>query len=170
MYKLPLIAPKRKKRKAYRKPDAVKMLERLADAEDARRHPSIDPRHLAPRKYKDNSANSLTQCVVDFIRLSGYQAERINTTGRYIDRTQVFTDVVGRTRSIGTGQWLPTSGQRGSADISAVIRGRAIKIEIKMKDKQSDAQREYQRQVEQAGGVYIIVRSFEEFIEFYNTL
>ena len=69
----------------------------------------------------------------------------------------------GSSRRIGRGQWVPTSGQRGSADISATINGRSVKIEVKMKDKQSPAQREYQAAIEQAGGVYLIVRNFEEF-------
>ena len=121
------------------------------------------------KKYEDRTANGLTKCVIDFIRLSGYQAERINCTGRYIDNTHVFTDVVGRTRSIGSGQWLPSSGTKGTSDISAVIRGRAVKIEIKIKDRQSEDQKKYQAEIERAGGVYLIVRSFSEFMEWFNT-
>ena len=77
---------------------------------------------------------------------------------------------MGRTRKIGSGKWIPTSGQKGTADISAVIRGNAVKIEVKMKDKQSEAQKKYQQQVEQAGGTYQIVRSFSEFFEFFTRL
>ncbi len=58
---------------------------------------------------------------------------------------------------------------KGTADISATINGRSVKIEIKMKDKQSEVQREYQRRIEAAGGVYLIVRSFAEFMTWYNT-
>jgi len=120
------------------------------------------------KKYRDNTANGLTQCVIDWIRLNGYQAERINCTGRYIDNSQVFTDVVGRTRSIGSGQWLPSSGTKGTADISAVIRGRAVKIEIKMKDRQSEDQKRYQAEIERAGGVYLLIHSLTEFVQWYN--
>lgn len=169
MYILPPLPVKKKPKPAYRKPPAVKELERLADADAARRHPSIDPRYLSRRLYRDDSANGLTKCVIDFIRLTGGMAERINCTGRYVDNTQVFTDVVGRTRSIGTGQWLPSSGTKGTADISAVIRGRAVKIEIKYgRDRQSDDQRNYQAQIETAGGIYLIVRTFAEFYDWYN--
>jgi len=114
--------------------------------------------------YSDKTANGLTKCIIDFIRITGGQAERINCTGRYIDKSQTFIDVLGRTRTIGTGQWLPSTGQKGTADISAVIRGRAVKIEIKVgKDRQSADQKKYQQAIEQAGGIYLIVRSFEEF-------
>jgi hypothetical protein len=132
------------------------------------RYPNMPEYARTCKKYEDRTANGLTRCVIDFIRLSGYQAERINCTGRYIDNTEVFTDVVGRTRSIGSTKWLPTSGQRGTADISAVIRGRAVKIEIKIKDRQSEDQMRYQEAIERAGGIYLIVRSFEEFYNWYN--
>jgi hypothetical protein len=85
-----------------------------------------------------------------------------------MDRSQTFEDVTGKVRTIGTGQWIPTSGMKGTADISATINGRSVKIEIKMKDKQSEVQREYQRRIEAAGGIYLIVRSFAEFYDWYN--
>lgn len=167
MFELPEI--KRKPRKApYRKSDAVKELERLYMEDHRQRYPSMPEYARSGKKYRDDTANGLTQCVIDFIRLNGYQAERINSVGRYIDRTEVFTDVVGRTRSIGTGQWLPTSGQKGTSDISSVIRGRSIKIEIKTTDRQSPDQKKYQAEIERAGGTYLIVRSFEEFKQWYD--
>jgi hypothetical protein len=163
-------APKHQKttKRNYRKSPEVKALEALSFARDVTRHPTIDPRFLAPTKYRDDNANGLTKCVVEFIRLTGGMAERINCTGRYVDRSQTFEDVTGRVRTIGTGQWLPTSGVKGTADISAVIQGRAVKIEIKIRDRQSEAQKEYQRRIEAAGGTYLIVRSFAEFMDWYN--
>lgn len=170
MYQLPPIPPKKTARPRYRGSIETRELGRLAFEEACRKHPSVDPRYISPRKYRDDSANGLTRCVIDWIRLNGGQAERINCAGRYVDNTQVFTDVVGRTRSIGTGQWIPTSGQKGTADISAVIKGRAVKIEIKMKDRQSEDQKRYQEAIERAGGIYIIVHSLHEFVEFYKSL
>lgn len=168
MYQLPPLPVKKKPRPAYKKPDAVKELEALADADARRRHPSVDPKYLAPRKYNDRTANGLTRCVIDFINLSGFLAERINCTGRYQDNSQTFEDVTGRVRTIGSGQWLPTSGIKGTADISAVIRGRSVKIEIKIHDRQSEDQKRYQAKIEAAGGVYLIVRSLTEFMDWYN--
>ena len=150
----------------YIKPNSVKTLEALADAAARRKHPTMP--YLAPRKYRDDSANSLTRCIIDFLRLSGWQAERINCTGRPQDNTKIVTDVVGNMRQIGSVKWLPTSGQKGTADLSATIRGRSVKIEVKMKDKQSEVQKQYQSAVEKAGGVYWLVRSFDEFMNSYN--
>ncbi len=153
----------------YKKTEAVKELERLYMIDHRHRYPSMPEYARACKKYRDDSANGLTKCVIDFIRLSGYQAERINCTGRYIDRTEVVTDVLDRKRVIGSAKWLPTSGQRGTSDISATIRGRAVKIEIKAgKDRQSEDQKRYQEQVERAGGVYLIIRTFEEFYSWFN--
>ncbi len=124
----------------------------------------------APR-YSGSTANGLTKCIIDYIRLSGGQAERTSTTGRLVDRRQQFTDVTGRTREIGTAKWIPTSGVKGSADISAVIRGKALKIEVKIgRDQQSAAQVEYQAKIEGAGGIYLIARSFSDFIDQYKSL
>jgi hypothetical protein len=36
------------------------------------------------------------------------------------------------------------------------------------KDRQSDAQKVYQKMIEDAGGVYYISRTFDDFIEFYD--
>jgi len=129
-----------------------------------------EPARTAPA-YTDKTSNGLTKAIIDFLRLNGCQAERISVTGRYIDRTKVYTDVVGYTRKIGSGKWIPGSMQPGSADISATIKGRAVKIEVKIgRDRQSDAQKKYQSQVEAAGGLYFISTSFEQFKQWFDNM
>jgi hypothetical protein len=66
------------------------------------------------------------------------------------------------------GTYTPSTGTKGSADISATIRGRSVKIEVKQKDKQSEVQKQYQQSIEKAGGVYMIFRNFDDFIIWYN--
>lgn len=152
--------------------DALKELRELALAENRRQYPSFPEYARYIKPYSDKTANSLTRAIIDFLRFNGWQAERIAVTGRYIDNSKIVTDVVGMSRRIGSGKWIPTSGQRGSSDLSAVIAGRSVKIELKVTegDRQSEAQKEYQRQVEQAGGLYWLVRSFDEFKQRYNDL
>ena len=134
-----------------------------------RRYPNVPEYALVPKKYHERSANGLTQMVIDWLRFHGWQAERINTTGRRIDNRKTSIDVIGRARTIGKVEWIPTTGQKGSADISATVMGRSIKIEIKYgKDRQSDDQKKYQQDIERSGGVYLIVRKFDEFVEWYN--
>jgi len=138
----------------YKKSGAVKYLESLALDSKRAKYPSIPEAYLTVYPYKDNTANGLTKCVISFIQLKGGQAERISTTGRAIDRTQTFTDVTGRARSIGRIEWIPGTSTKGSADISATIAGRSVKIEVKIgRDVQSKAQKDYQQAIETAGGV-----------------
>lgn len=134
-----------------------------------RKHPTA-PSHILPmRKYSDKTANGLTKCIIDFINFSGGQAERINTMGRMIDNTKTVTDVVGIKRNIGTKKYIPTTGVKGSADISATIRGRSVKIEVKIgKDRQSENQKKYEESITAAGGVYIIAKDFDSFIDWFN--
>ncbi|HUT43367.1 MAG TPA: hypothetical protein VMW95_03440, partial [Desulfobacterales bacterium] len=61
-------------------------------------------------------------------------------------------------------------GQKGTADISATIKGLSVKIEVKMKDKQSPDQKIYQEQVERAGGLYFVARDFTSFKQWFDEL
>lgn len=113
------------------------------------------------KKYEDKTANGLTKCIVEFLNHSGWQAERISNMGRWVvDK-----------HHIKGGYYIKGSGTNGTADISATIYGRSVKIEVKIgKDVQSDAQKKYQKEIENAGGVYIIVKNFDDFIEWYNKI
>ena len=152
-----------------KKPQAVKDLETMADLDNQQRHPNTPPKYLASSKYRDDTANGLTKCIIDFIRFKGGQAERINTMGIPRDNRQTVTDVVGRSRVIGSVEWRTSGTTKGSADISATVQGQSVKIEVKIgHDRQSDAQRKYQASVEQAGGVYYIAQNFTEFVSWYQ--
>ena len=119
--------------------------------------------------YRDDTANGLTRLIIDCIRHDGGQAERINTTGIPIDTRQEVTDILGHRHMIGSLTWRKGGSTVGSADISATINGRSVKIEVKIgKDRQSEAQRRYQQAIEQAGGLYFIARNFTEFHSWYR--
>jgi hypothetical protein len=157
------------KKLPYKKSHSVKFLEAMANDEARRKNPSIPAEWLAPRKYRDDSANGLTKCIIDFIRFAGGQAERINNTGRQIDTRQTFTDVLGSSRTIGQTKWIKGTGTKGTADISATIVGKSVKIEVKIgHDKQSAAQKQFQNLIEQAGGIYIVASTFEQFFHWFN--
>ena len=157
------------KKAHYRKSEAVKYLESIANEAARKRYPNTPPKYLAPRTYRDDTANGLTQCVIDYIRLNGGQSERISNTGRRIDTKTTFCDVVGCQRTIGGTQWINGSGTNGTADISATIAGRSVKIEVKIgRDRMSEAQKLYQKSIEQAGGIYVIASSFEGFLTWFN--
>lgn len=119
---------------------------------------------------KANSTNGLTKMVIAFIRLQGWKAERITSSGRYIDNTKIVADVIGNQRKIGSGKYITGTSQKGTADISAVIEGKNISIEIKClktRDRQSEAQKEYEYITTLTGGVYFIAKTFEGFYSWY---
>lgn len=126
--------------------------------------------YVPRRKYSDKTANSLTTCVIDWIKLNGGQAERVSNEGRIIDNRKIVTNVIGQQKMIGSITRIKGSGKRGTSDVHSTINGRSVKWEVKMKDKQSDHQRAYQAEIEAAGGKYFIVHDFKEFIEYYYSL
>ena len=152
-----------------------KRLVELYLADNRERYPSLPDYARYVYAYKENGANALTRCVIDWIIFSGGQAERISTTGRAIDNTQTSTDVLGRQRTIGCVEWIPGTGTKGSADISATIipkNGKyaaSVKIEIKYgKDKMSENQKKYEANINSSGGIYLIVRNMDSFIDWYD--
>jgi len=144
-------------------------LKSLRLAKTKTKYPNVPGYGLPKFEYNHKSANGLTRCIIDFITFSGYQAERINTAGRVIDNRKTYTDVIGRTKTIGSTKYIPTTGTKGSADISATIKGKSVKIEVKYgKDRQSSDQKAYQEQIEKAGGVYLLIRDFDSFYDWFN--
>jgi hypothetical protein len=145
--------------------------ERLTALERAHlqeRYPSVPDHALAMSKWSDTSANGLTKCVTAWIQLNGYQAERINTMGVYREAAKI-KDLDGISRTVGKGKWTKSTSTAGSSDISATIKGRSVKIEIKYgRDIQSDAQKRYQESIERAGGIYLIVTDFDIFVTWYD--
>ena len=133
------------------------------------KYPTTPKEYLVIKPNTAGNANSLTKSIIKFLKLSGHQAERISVEGRVIDQRETYTDVLGHRRTIGSIKRVKSSATKGSADISATIKGRSVKIEVKWgRDKQSDNQKAYQAEVERAGGVYMIARTFDQFYEWYN--
>lgn len=145
------------------------VLEQLKFDAMCKDYPNVPTYAIPATKYTDKTANGLTKMIIDFLQLSGWQAERISTTGRYVDNSKVVENVLGQKKQIGSGQWIKGSGKKGSADISATIKGRSVKIEVKIgRDRQSKDQLEYQKQIERSGGVYIIAKNFNDFYDWYK--
>ena len=145
-------------------------LNAMIHADMVRRYPEIPERLLPNKPIKATKANDLTKAVIKFIQLSGGQAERISVTGRRVDLRRTFTDVLGNQRQIGSVRWIKSSMQKGSADISATIAGQSIKIEIKVgRDHIHPEQVIYKQQVEKAGGIYLLIHTFDEFYQWYTS-
>ena len=142
------------KKPRYTKPDSVKVLEDLEN-KNMRSKAQNFP-YPVKAHYEDKTANGLTKCVIAWIRLHGGQAERINTMGRPVETSDGV-------------RWLRSTSTIGSADISATISGRSVKIEIKIgTDRQSEAQKKYQQDIENAGGIYLIIKCFDDFYMWWH--
>ena len=136
------------------------------------KYPSMNPKYLPSTEWADNSANSLTKSIIFYINATGNQAERIGNQGQYREgaKIQVGTGEIEYTKQL-PGKWTKGQGTKGTADISATINGKSVKIEVKYgRDIQSQVQKDYQNKIETAGGIYYIARDFDTFIEWYNTL
>ena len=155
-------------RPRYIKSPSVQMLERLELEAYRREHPTIPEAAVVPTKHRDDTANGLTRCIIRYLQLKGHQAERINTMGRPIDTRRTY-NVAGCLRQVGSLRWGKSTSTAGSADISAVVFGCAVKVEVKAgNDRQSSAQRSYAKAVENAGGLYVVARNFEDFVGWYG--
>jgi hypothetical protein len=127
--------------------------------------PSVPEYAIPRRRFSDRTANGLTKCVLAWLRLHGHKAWRQGSEGRYRPGATII-DVIGRQRTL-KGNWLPGQNN-GASDVACIINGRFVAVEVKKQDQQSEAQRRYQEEVEASGGVYLIVRTFTEFYEWYN--
>lgn len=117
---------------------------------------------------QSTKTNGLTRLILCAIRLKGWQAERISSSGRYVDNSEVVMDCIGRQKKIGGGKYIRGTTQAGTADVSANIDGRSVKIEVKnaaTRDRMSDRQKEYKRRIELTGGVYYVATDIESFLE-----
>lgn len=149
--------------------NAIQLLKQLSVNHKRNKYPSVPDDSLPATNYNDRTANGLTRCIIDFLTFKGWQAERINNTGRMIDRRTSYTDVMGRNKTIGGVDWIRGTGTDGTADISATVAGKSVKIEVKIgRDRQSDAQRKYQQMIERAGGVYVIAKTLQGFYDWYT--
>src|SRR6188768_292887 len=110
---------------------------------------------------KVDTSAGLTNAVIKFIIWSGYNADRTNTQGRLVDAPQKQDS--GNVLTVK--KYIKSANRRGTADIGATIKGRSVKIEIKVgKDKPSQYQQDEQVRERKAGGVYEFIKTMDEFI------
>ena len=111
--------------------------------------------------------------IEKFLNLTGHYAAIIENKGFRKDNRKTYTDAIGQTKTIGSVEFISSGMRRGIADLKAIIKGVPVDIELKRvykngKDRQSEHQKAEQAKVERAGGIYLIVESFEHFYEWLN--
>lgn len=137
-------------------------LKELAKAYSDVMHSKV-PEHCRPVKaFSDKTANDLQKAIIAYSKVKGFFAERQGTEGRYRPGKE-YENVLGKKVQM-KGTYLPGHG-KGKADIKAVIKGRAIEIEVKHGyDKLRPEQIEYKSKIETSGGVYLVVKTWDDFI------
>lgn len=115
-------------------------------------------RTMKVKPYTDKTSNGLTNAICDYLKFKGHYANRINTTGtmRNINGVMKYTH---------------SGTRRGTADITAIVNGRHVSIEVKCyatKDRVRPEQIKEQSRVEAAGGIYIIAADMESFLTWYK--
>lgn len=146
---------------------AIQELKELYAVNHKKKYPNVPSIARVTPRYEDVTANGLTKCIVTWLTLNGHKAWRQSSEGRYRPGKQ-YTDVIGRTK-IEKGMYLPGTN-KGHGDVQCIMDGRFVAWEVKMKDKQSDVQKKFQQEVENAGGKYFIVHSFDEFMRYYKQI
>lgn len=136
---------------------------------DWKYHGSTVPAHARPfTSFSDGSANKLTKAVLAYFEWKGIKAWRQSSEGRYLPE-QKATNVIGQTITTRKGRFIPRNGGAvGIGDVCALIppNARMLSIEIKYgKDRQSDVQKKFQTELEAAGGLYMIVKTWDGFME-----
>lgn len=106
------------------------------------------------KKYQHRKANGLTKWIVDYINYSGGFATRQQSQGQF---------------NTALGKWTKSNVRKGVADITGVLCGKALNIEIKIgRDTQSEAQKKVQLQIERAGGLYFIAKDIVSSFNWIN--
>ena len=137
---------------------AIKLLKEAVKARKQAQFPTVPPYAITTPNYEDRTANGLTRCIIDFLNSQdGCRCFRISNEG------------VMRTNENGKSFRVQSSMQNGISDLVSSVWGRFVSIEIKIgNDRQSEAQKEYQSQIENARGYYVIVRDFKGFLNWFN--
>lgn len=116
---------------------------------------------------KVKTANGLTKFICNFLMWSNCHATRIASSGRLVDGIEKQPSGTLLT----TKKWIPGTTRKGTADIKAVIKGRAVDIEIKIgSDKPSAFQLREQELIRQAGGIYEFIKTPQQFFELYDKI
>ena len=142
--------------------------------------PSVhkDGFYTPPKQVKINTANGLTNFIINYLTWSGNHGERTNTMGRPIQKFAPKMNLIsGKVENIENGiEWQKGTGKKGSSDIKALITvdyqkfAIPIFIEIKIKDKQSNEQKDYEKAINKAGGIYAICHNPDEFFNLFDKI
>ena len=144
----------RKSKVRYQKPESLKELERIYFEMKKVRHPNNPA--VIKTNFRDDTANELTRCIIAWLKINGHFGARVNTMGTYNQKL---------------GKYIRSGSRKGMADITGIISGRHVSIEVKKgRDKMRPEQIKVKAEVEASGGAYIVTTGFDDFLNQINKL
>jgi hypothetical protein len=133
------------------------MTQEEIDAEYARQKAFFDPKLLAKGKKPQSPSNKLTSDIIEYIRLLGGYARRVNVQGTY---------------DAAKGAYRKSGMKKGFEDIDVIMPiningikvGLKCAIEVKIgRDKQSPEQIARQQEINSCGGIYLVAKDMTSF-------
>jgi hypothetical protein len=113
---------------------------------------------MSVKPYQDNSSNSLSTAIIDFVVHQGGYANRISTTGMI--------------RKIGGEiKWTKGNSNVGAPDIRFIFQGKSGDVEIKIgADKLSAKQIKEMEMIKKAGGLAFVAKDFVSFLSWWEEI
>lgn len=136
-------------------PTTLAELRQFAKIHNQAKYPNVPTSALPATTFTDKTANGLTNAIIyDIQHVRGGAAYRINNGATYDRAKNIYRAGVTK---------------RGVPDIIGVLDGRFVGIEVKIgADRQSSHQREVEVEINAAGGVYFIAKTYEQYVESIN--
>lgn len=153
---------------------ALKTLQQVKHRIDCQEHPNVPPAYIPLCKFALTKTNDIERAIVLWFALHGYKAERVKVQGRKVGSDVVYhNQITGKVQVIDKAKYIPSSGAKGSADISATCRDKSggvmsLRIEVKnsyTNDRVRPDQVKYKEEHERSGGTYIVIHTFGELME-----
>jgi hypothetical protein len=76
--------------------------------------------YCPPKMPAVAKANGLTQFILNWLKWSGYYGNRVSSAGRYVPD------------KYGGGKFIKGTTKKGSSDVSAIIKGVPLHLEVKV--------------------------------------
>lgn len=132
--------------------------------------PSIPSQYIVGTKYTEKNANDIEKAIERFARIAGFHAERTKTQGRKMGA--VYKDTPNGRLTVSKEKFVTSTSRKGSSDMKLIIKDVGfVALEIKYgKDTQKIDQKKYEQDIVNNGGIYKIVKTFEEFLIWYVSL
>lgn len=147
-----------------RNTESLKLLEEIRLQHFKSNFPNFDFKLLLKQPYRDDTENGLIKCIIDFIKLKGGQAFFIQSNHN-LTQDQKFSKRSCNALSLNE---IITNNFNSNANISANIKGEAVKIEInKGNDQRSVYDLIDQTLIEASGCLYFIAKDFNSFMDWY---